>query len=97
MMSEDLCNERHGYDTGIFDSMIRSLRGSGGSHPTESLDNFFTVVIIWFLFGVVAVLVIGMVLLVVLDKISGGEYDREDCLYDEEKQVPPLDAATVMT
>lgn len=95
MMSEDLCDQHHGYDTGIFDSMIRSLLsslgGSSGSHP-EPLDNFLTVVVIWFLFGVVLVLVIGVVLLVVLDRVSGGE-DDDEYFYDEEKRVPLLDAS----
>lgn len=97
MDAEDLCNQHHGYDTGIFDSIVRSLLAgfgvSDGVHrEAEPVDNFLAVAVIWFLVGVSLVLLIGVILLLVLEKVSGGEEEEEeDYFYDEEKQVPPCD------
>lgn len=92
MGTQHLCDQHHGYDTGIFDAVVRSLLATTGSKSKHSgpepVDNFFTVVIVWFLVGVVLVLVIGVVLLAVLGTISESEDESEDGRFsDLEKQV----------
>lgn len=89
-----LCSEHHEYDTGIFDSLTRTLFGSvGGVDETaaqmvdgmdmhESMDNVLTVAFLMFLTVLVAFLAAGLVVLVVLMLLHTSPLPD-----DEEKQI----------
>lgn len=50
----------------------------------EPIDNYLGIILIWFLIGVIMLLVVGVVFLVILSRVQDEDASDECC--DEEKQ-----------
>lgn len=75
-----LCDQHHGYHTGVFDSVAAMFRHQAGD--AEPTGDFLAPAMIAFVLGVILVLVVGLALLLLLSRDDEASFDEEAC-YDE--------------